>query len=187
MLLALIDDIRALAPFAAGSYLHGERHWCSVGAVGARLIGASEPADPLVVFLFALLHDSQRVNDERDPDHGPRAARLAEELRGVGALPPMSAAQFETLVRALEGHTGGRPVNDPTVGVCWDADRLNLPRVGKTVDASWISTHSAQDETTKAWAAGLHDAPPTWEELLRALGLQAEAAEQGSEGSLRGG
>jgi uncharacterized protein len=32
--------------------------------------------------LFALLHDSKRVNECTDPDHGRRAAEFAKELQG---------------------------------------------------------------------------------------------------------
>jgi len=35
-----------------------------------------------LVFLFALFHDSMRINDSFDPLHGPRAAVLARELHG---------------------------------------------------------------------------------------------------------
>lgn len=142
------------------------RIWRSVAAVGARLIDAGELADPLVVTLFALLHDSQRVNDGTDPQHGPRAARFAEALYREGLL-PIAPTQLDVLVTACEDHTGGLPTDDPTIGVCWDADRLNLPRVGKTVDPYWISTQSALHEGTSGWAASLHAAAPSWSVLLR--------------------
>lgn len=161
----LVREVHSRAPVAAASPLHGDTHWRSVAAVGARLIDAGEPADPLVVTLFALLHDSQRVNDGTDPQHGPRAARFAEALYSEGHL-LVTPTQLEVLVTACEDHTGGLPTSDPTIGVCWDADRLNLARVGKTVDPYWISTRSALDEGTMEWAASLHAAPPSWSEVL---------------------
>jgi hypothetical protein len=35
--------------------------------------------------------------------------------------------------------------DDPTVGACWDADRLDLPRVGVTVDPRLLSTAAARN------------------------------------------
>lgn len=34
-----------------------------------------------MVEVFAFVHDSCRVNDWEDPDHGPRAAEYAERLK----------------------------------------------------------------------------------------------------------
>lgn len=161
----LVREVHSRAPVAAASHLHGDTHWRSVAAVGARLIDTGEPADPLVVALFALLHDSQRVNDGKDPQHGPRAARFAEALYSEELL-PITPTQLDVLVTVCEDHTGGLPTDDPTIGVCWDADRLNLPHVGKAVDPYWISTQSALDEGTIGWAASLHAEPPSWSELL---------------------
>src|SRR3954451_15535659 len=58
------------------STLHGERHWRCVGWTAALLAREVPAADGEVAFLFALLHDSQRLNDDYDPQHGPRAAAL---------------------------------------------------------------------------------------------------------------
>ena len=81
-----------------------------------------------MIFLFALLHDSMRENDGRDPQHGPRAAAFAIELHAEGLL-GTTPAQLETLRFACFEHTNGLVTTDPTVGACWDADRLDLPRV----------------------------------------------------------
>src|SRR5829696_4721463 len=64
------------------SSLHGESHWKRVAAAGLELLPETPGADPALVFLFALFHDSMRLNDNHDPMHGPRGAALAKELRG---------------------------------------------------------------------------------------------------------
>jgi len=61
--------------------IHGVVHWARVmenGLVLAEKTGAKIE----VVKLFAVLHDSRRLNDGHDPDHGPRAAQLAQQIRG---------------------------------------------------------------------------------------------------------
>lgn len=83
-------------------------------------------ANNMVVELFAFLHDICRENDGYDPHHGARAAELASDLRGN--LFYLSAADFDLLVAACRGHTHENNHQDPTVGTCWDADRLDLTR-----------------------------------------------------------
>ena len=53
--------------------IHGPAHWARVRENGLRL-ATETGADRTVVELFALLHDSQRRSDGRDPGHGRRAA-----------------------------------------------------------------------------------------------------------------
>ena len=60
---------------------HGVAHWARVLENGLRLSKETD-ANIEVVQLFAVLHDSRRQNEVTDPDHGPRAAEFAMELRG---------------------------------------------------------------------------------------------------------
>src|SRR6188472_2724578 len=71
------DRTMALAPFTLdpllaavrarstgiGSHIHGELHWRTVGANGLRLARSLDGVDTRVVLLFALLHDTMRLND----------------------------------------------------------------------------------------------------------------------------
>src|SRR3954453_2622484 len=59
---------------------HGVAHWARVLENGVRL-AEETGADVVIVRLFAILHDCRRVNEATDPDHGPRAAEYARELR----------------------------------------------------------------------------------------------------------
>lgn len=117
----------------------------------ARAVGA----DPQVVELFAFLHDSQRRNEYDDPDHGPRAARFAEKLRSDGWF-TLGDAAFDLLCTALDGHTRGSTHADVTVQVCWDADRLDLGRVGIYPDPRYLGTALARDPAfiARAWRRG---------------------------------
>ena len=45
---------------------------------------------------------------------------------------------------ASNGHTGGGLSKDPTIGTCWDADRLDLPRVGVIPTPDFLSTAAAK-------------------------------------------
>lgn len=106
---------------------HGVTHWARVFENGSRLAG-STGADPDVTALFALFHDVRRVNESVDPGHGLRGAELARELRGVAF--ELDDAAFARLHEACRRHTDGEVSGDPTIQACWDADRLDLGRVG---------------------------------------------------------
>ena len=130
---------------------HGVAHWARVLENGLRLAGETG-ANVEVVRLFAVLHDSRRVNEVTDPDHGPRAAEFARTLRG--GLFDLTDHEFGLLHRACAGHTHERTHPDVTIQTCWDADRLDLGRVGITPHPSRLCTEVARRPETIRWADG---------------------------------
>jgi uncharacterized protein len=131
----------------ADSNLHGLQHWRTVARIGRELCARTPAADAEVVEAFAFLHDAMRVNDSEDPGHGARGAQLATELRASGIL-DATDEQFAKLVRACRDHTNGGTTSDPTIGICWDADRLDLGRVGVKPVASLLSTEAARERVS---------------------------------------
>jgi uncharacterized protein len=121
---------------------HGVVHWARVLENGLRIASATE-ADSEVVTLFALFHDSQRVNEDEDVGHGWRGAELARALRGE--LVFLDDDRFELLYEACRLHTDGLTDGDPTLQACWDADRLDLGRVGITPARKRLCTEAARD------------------------------------------
>ena len=61
-------------------------------------------------------------------DTGGAAEAFALELRDEGSL-ALDDARFGVLAEALRLHSDGLVSDDATIGACWDADRLHLPRV----------------------------------------------------------
>src|SRR5215210_2731061 len=129
--------------------IHGVPHWARVRENGLR-IGKLVGANLAVVELFAFLHDSQRFNDDSDPEHGHRAAAFARSLRG--SLIHLSDQDFALLTQACQHHSDGRTEADVTVQTCWDADRLDLGRVGIEPKAAYLCTAIAQDPAIIQWA-----------------------------------
>lgn len=127
---------------SSASRLHGLAHWERVAANGRTLAAETGGADAEVVLLFALFHDSMRLNDGHDPDHGRRGSAFAREL--VGLL-PIDGGRLDLLTAACDEHTDGHVSDDPTIGCCWDADRLDLPRVGIRPEAWLLSTAAARE------------------------------------------
>lgn len=138
----LLDEVLTRST-GAGSRVHGPAHWAGVAAAGLTLLDQTPDADPLVVLLFALFHDSMRRTDGHDPEHGSRAADLAAELREAGEF-ELDDARMDTLCEALVFHDKGKTSTDPTIGVCWDADRLNLWRLMRRPDPVLLSTAAAR-------------------------------------------
>ena len=92
--------------------VHGPAHWARVRYHGL-MIGAECGADLHVVELFAFLHDSKRLNEYSDPDHGARAADYATSLNG--SFFTLNANQLDLLCKAMRGHSGGQVHRDPTI------------------------------------------------------------------------
>lgn len=141
------DDLwkRVLVDFEGDpDSIHGPSHWQRVERFGLGL-AAETGADVEVVRLFAILHDSRRVNDGCDEGHGARAAEYAATLRR--RFFELSDERFDLLREACRDHASGARSPDPTIGTCWDADRLDLGRVGVAPSASYMSTESGRRQT----------------------------------------
>lgn len=130
---------------------HGVAHWARVLDNGQRLCKLTN-ANTTVVTLFAIFHDSRRLNECHDPDHGLRGADLAAELRGK--LFDLPDQEFKLLYRACKGHTHERTHPDVTIQTCWDSDRLDLGRVGITPHPSKLCTEAAKSKDMIDWADG---------------------------------
>lgn len=122
--------------------VHGLSHWQRVERNGLYL-AERETGDKVVVSLFALFHDSQRINDFDDPNHGERGAKLVMEFYQSGKL-PIGEMQLRVLCEACCGHTEIIFHEEPTIKACWDADRLDLTRIGVLPDPELLNTVSAK-------------------------------------------
>ncbi len=128
--------------------IHGLPHWARVLEIGRRLTEQTG-ADLAVVELFTIFHDSRRVNEGTDPEHGRRGAALAKHFIAELGL---EADQFELLDYACTFHTDGMTQADITVQTCWDADRLDLWRVGIRPRPDKLCTPAALDYDLQRWA-----------------------------------
>jgi uncharacterized protein len=164
-LTALVDVVLSQA-WRRDSGLHGDEHWRCVTATGLVLAPWSDWVDRTLVFCFGLLHDTRRVNDAIDPEHGPRAASFAGELLAEGVL-SLDEDRFSVLADALMRHSNGVVSDEPTTGTCWDADRLHLPRVSIQPRPELFSTEAARGRAALAAATLVRTAgPPAWEALV---------------------
>ena len=123
------------------SPIHGLKHWISVERNGLYLAKFNE-ANKRIVSLFSYLHDCQRENEFIDPEHGLRAAEYAHSLRGE--LLDLDDNDFDLLYFALQWHNHGQLSDNVTISTCWDADRLDIDRVGIYPDEKYLSSPEAK-------------------------------------------
>lgn len=135
----------------AASDIHDISHWKRVAVNGKLLCECFERRTPWftrkfkekpnlrVITLFAFLHDSHRVDDGCDMEHGPRAAKAISEIRNT-LLSYLSDKEFWQLQEAIKYHTSATSHPDVTVATCFDADRLDLVRIGIQPNPQYMAT-----------------------------------------------
>lgn len=153
MTLTLPTVVRAvLADYALPwDGIHGVGHWARVLENGLRLAEVTG-ADVEVIQLFAVLHDSKRQNESSDLGHGVRGTEFASQLHGT--IFDVTDAQFALLAQACADHTNGLTEADITIQTCWDADRLDLGRVGMQPEPTKLCTDAAKLPEFIKWADG---------------------------------
>lgn len=132
--------------------IHGPSHWRRVEQNGLK-IAAINGANTEVVRLFAVFHDSQRKCDILDYKHGERSAQYITKQRGN--LFELDDGSFSLLHYACKWHAHGKTSDDPTIGACWDADRLDLTRIKAIPHEKYMST-----EPGRRLCKAIHSATP---------------------------
>ncbi len=121
--------------------IHGFDYWESVYDYGT-LLGEFCGADLDVIKHFAIFHDCQRLDDNRDPNHGKRACQYILSIRNQINL---NEEQFQELYQAILYHSDGLVIQNKTIGCCWDADRLELTRCKIIPSQELMSTPLGKD------------------------------------------
>jgi uncharacterized protein len=174
-----LDHIEQLqeraTPLARSSSYHGPRHWRDVARVGMALSAGRVDADADVLLLFAAAHDTQRLSEYADPEHGLRASIVVRKMQL-----PLTSGQLDTLVVALALHDLGAKTKNATIGCCWDADRLTLWRVGLVPHPGLLSGEDAEGfiEFGKQIVAG---DDRSWDEIVEGYGLDKAALGAGDD------
>lgn len=110
---------------------------------GLYLAERTPGADETVIQLFGFLHDCQRKTEGIDQRHGLRAGEHIKNIRN-NLLKGLTDDQFEKLEYAITFHNAGLTDDDPTIGCCWDADRLEIGRVGMRIKKRFMSTEAGK-------------------------------------------
>lgn len=122
--------------------IHGVSHWQRVYATGRELATLTGVTGRVAEY-FALFHDVCRLNDGIDTNHGTRAAAFVTQHRGEWI--DLSDTEFIKLHYAITHHSDKKMHKDLIIQVCWDADRLDLGRVGIQPDPRFLGTEAARN------------------------------------------
>jgi uncharacterized protein len=132
--------------------VHGIHHWIRVREA-AIFLARESGGNPGVAELFAFLHDSCRRSDGCDNGHGERAANFIARLPLEEVLSPNEIGMLQF---ACRHHTRQRYHDDPTIRCCWDADRLDIERVGLVIDTGCLNSATARNAGTIAMFRSRH-------------------------------
>ena len=151
-------DITEIKQFAETGWTlgdtHGLPHWQRVERNGVLLStengAVRDGVNIKVVRAFAYLHDKCRVDDWEDLEHGVRAADMLSGIRN-SILKDFTDEEVALLDKACRFHTIKHRTGVPTIDVCFDADRLDLGRVGITPNPMKMAT-----EQGAYYAANIH-------------------------------
>jgi len=129
--------------------IHGVYHWHRVYKNTLKLAEYYN-IESKIFMLFALFHDSRRENDNIDSQHGKRGGRYAKLLQSdISILKELSKAELDLLEYACSSHTKTdyqhTLADSQIANICWDADRLDIGRVGFIVDPEYLHTDYAKE------------------------------------------
>lgn len=124
------------------SLYHGYTHWRQVELNALKLADEYMSVNRKILTCFAYLHDCMRFDEGFDPEHGKRGRDYVKLL--PLSLFDIDNKDIELLLYAIEHHNSGKVSDDITVGICWDADRLDLIRFGLSVNENLLSTEAAK-------------------------------------------
>lgn len=107
------------------SDVHGVNHWSRVYYYG-HLLSKNHSIDLEIIAYFSIFHDSKRICEHEDPEHGYNGAEFFKKLESIIHLKPENK---EIIYEACSKHNYQEQTNIKEIGVCFDADRLDLWRV----------------------------------------------------------
>lgn len=112
----------------------------------AKLIAKKEcPGKYEDIIVGAYLHDVGRIDDSENNEHALKSAEIAEFL--ISRHWPW--LDKKKIVEAIKYHADGDVTDDHVIGAIWDADRLDLDRIGKVIDCNLLSTKTAKKILSK--------------------------------------
>lgn len=131
------------------SYIHGTPHWSRVFYYGT-ILSELNDFDKENIAFFSIFHDSKRLNDFEDPEHGIRAAEFFNTLDKIIHVKP---EQKEIIYEACKIHNYQKQADSNEVGLCLDADRLDLWRVGIIPNNDYLHMNQSKNNTLKNFSS----------------------------------
>jgi len=157
MLKMININIREVEDFAISHFrldphgTHGLSHWRKVLKFGLVLSEETEACKAVIAY-FAYFHDIMRKMEYADFDHGRRSVEFIKNSSEAQALIHLDGNEMDNLFYAIACHADGLTEANTTVQTCWDADRLDLFRVGIRRHSIIFCTQQARSKNILDWA-----------------------------------
>jgi uncharacterized protein len=127
--------------------IHGTNHWERV-FLNTQKLSKYYNIESEVFELFAILHDSQRLDNYADIEHGKRAKKFTEILIKEGII-NLDINDQERLLFACENHTKPNKQHklfkDLVIQICLDSDKMDIGRVGVMPNEKYFLTNYAKE------------------------------------------
>lgn len=127
------------------SVIHGISHWSRVFYYGATL-SKIHNIDLEIIAYFSIFHDSKRMLEDDEPEHGPSAAEFFKKLDSIIFIKPENK---EIIYEACRTHNLVDSTDIKEIGVCYDADRLDLWRVSLEPSDKYLHFDISKQNETK--------------------------------------
>ena len=126
------------------SLLHGLKHWKNVEKIGHHLANING-TDKELITLFAYIHDLGRENEDEDVGYGERSVTILEDLYNKKII-NIKPEKYQKLIYACRNHDSKTAQSDDlNIQTCWDADRLDLWRIGIEPNPKFLFTKEAKN------------------------------------------
>lgn len=122
--------------------VNGPDHWQRVWE-NAQILIPKTKANETVVELFCFLHDCCRIHSGHEPAHGHAAKMFIRQHQKEFSF--LSKNEYQMLLTACAEHTHMNHSENITIATCWDANRLDLGRLGICPKAQFLSTEAAKN------------------------------------------
>lgn len=120
---------------SSSTNIHGLHHLCRVAYLAGRFAASMHTCVESAV-VGGYLHDCARQDDGDGNAHAHDSANLACQI--------MKSYYFhldiERICSGIYCHADGTTTADPLIGCIWDADRIDLTRLGIEVNEEFLST-----------------------------------------------
>ncbi len=134
--------------------VHGIDHWTRVLINGIQLSERNKNINKNIIIAFAFFHDIKRTVEDKEPEHGYNGGRYLLKYKYKINL---TKEELNTCYEACVDHTNVKNHTDINIGACWDADRLDLYRVGVMPDLDYLNLEESKNKeliketTARSW------------------------------------
>lgn len=145
---------------------YGENNWKHVILTGSLIIEMNPGINPDTLFVYSMLYNTLRRNNEFEKNTGTQASFFLSELQKRTSL--LSCKTYINTIEALNYEEQNNISDIPEISVCWDATRI-IKNKEKPIN-SYMNTLAFQTSKTEEFIHFIKQINPEkikWEDLIK--------------------